>query len=139
MTRGGDPVAKQGANNATTAIDIPKAQDQITGAPRDPATLLSRLLGNNSNYIVINISEDHPDRLNASQTVRHKLFICSNQNPIKSFCKDLASSASNMPMRVTAEEVCIVLIVFSLWVWACTLFYIRFSDLQYFANQKKLT
>ena len=33
---GGDPVAKQGANNATTAIDIPKAQDQITGAPRDP-------------------------------------------------------------------------------------------------------
>ena len=34
-------------------------------------------------------------------------------------------------MRVTAEEVCIVLIVFSLWVWACALFYIRFSDPYY--------
>ena len=34
-------------------------------------------------------------------------------------------------MRVTAEEVCIVLIVFSLWVWACALFYIRSSDPYY--------
>ena len=42
-----------------------------SGAPGNPATFLSRLLGNNSNYIVINISEEqHPDRLNASQTVR---------------------------------------------------------------------
>ena len=42
------------------------------GAPGDPAILLSRLLGNNTNYIVINLNEEHhPGRLNTSQTVRH--------------------------------------------------------------------
>lgn len=47
------------------------------GAPGDPAILLSRLLGNNSNYIVINLSEErHPDHLNASQTVRHPILCC---------------------------------------------------------------
>ena len=87
------------------------------GAP-DPGILLSRLLGNNSNYVVINlIEQQRQGRLNASQTV----IQC---DPCY---QDPASSASNI--RVTAEEVCIVLIVFSLWVWACALFYIRFSDL----------
>ena len=99
------------------------------GAPGDPAILLSRLLGNNSNYIVINLSEEHrPDRLNTSQTVtvRHPICSCYNWYLI---CQDPTSYASNMGLRVTAEEVCIVLIVFSLWVWACALFYIRFSVL----------
>ena len=49
------------------------------GAPGDPALLLSRLLGNNTNYIVINLSEEHhPDRLNTSQTVIHTII--SNYN-----------------------------------------------------------
>ena len=45
------------------------------GAPDTP-TFLSRLLGNNSNYIVINLSEQQ-GRLNASQTVR---FQSSNKH-----------------------------------------------------------